>query len=94
MSTRRTRHRPRGGLFEGVSVQKGNILTAHRAVLIANAYALGLVWVLEQTDSSLMKYHPAMKAVRRNQRACGEFWWQVQTFMGALNGPTTKGREL
>ena len=93
-SCRRTRAKPRGGFFEGISVQKGNILTAHSAVLMAIAYARGLIWVLEQPDSSLMKYHPAMKAVRRRLRRIGEPWWQIQTFMGAFDGPTTKGHEL
>ena len=40
-STRRTRQKPRGGSFEGISVQKCNILTAHKAVLITVAYARG-----------------------------------------------------
>ena len=93
-STRRTRVRPRGGACARISVEKGNDLTARSAVLIAIAYAHRLIWLLEQPDSSLIKIHPALNAVRRRMRQRGEMWWQVQTVMGAFGGPTTKGHEL
>ena len=92
-TTRRTRALPRGDQSSS-SVVTGNALAARSAIIIAICYARGLSWVLEQPDSSLMKQHPAMACVRRCMRAHHETWWQITTFMGAFNGPSTKPHSL
>ena len=80
----------------GVAPRPDYVIDANKMVSLMAVFwlwsiARGCITILEQPSTSLMRYHPRMKQVKR---VLGDRWRLVHTHMGAFGGPTEKATLL